>query len=51
MALIAHLDLELHQMDAKIAFLNGDLDEMVYMCQPQGFVREKGNHLESVWRK
>ncbi|GJW23072.1 putative zinc finger, CCHC-type containing protein [Tanacetum coccineum] len=34
MALVAHFDLELHQMDVKIAFLNGDLHEDVYMAQP-----------------
>ncbi|GJQ90258.1 putative zinc finger, CCHC-type containing protein [Tanacetum coccineum] len=34
MALVAHFDLELHQMDVKTAFLNGDLHEDVYMDQP-----------------
>ena len=38
MALVAHYDLELHQMDVKTAFHNGDLYENVYMAQPKGFV-------------
>ena len=41
MALIAHYDLELHQMDVKTAFLNRDLEENVYMAQPKDFVMEE----------
>ena len=40
MALVAHYDIELHQMDIKTTFLNGDLEENVYMAQPKGFVME-----------
>nr|GFA47598.1 hypothetical protein [Tanacetum cinerariifolium] len=31
-------NLVIHQMDVKITFLNGDLDEEVYMKQPEGFI-------------
>jgi hypothetical protein len=31
MALVAHYDLELHQMNVKTALLNGDLQESLYM--------------------
>ena len=40
MALVAHFDLELHQMDVKTTFLNGDLKENVYMKQSKGFIME-----------
>jgi hypothetical protein len=32
MALMAHYDLELHQIDVKTVFPNGDLYENVYMA-------------------
>lgn len=45
MALVAHFNLELHQMDIKTAFLNGHLDEEVYMNQPKGFVKQGNESL------
>ncbi|GJR94388.1 retrovirus-related pol polyprotein from transposon TNT 1-94 [Tanacetum coccineum] len=45
MALVAHYDLELHQMDVKTAFHNGDLHEDVYMTQPEGFMVEGKEHM------
>ena len=38
LAIVANLNLELYQMDVKTAFLNGELDEEIYMDQPIGFV-------------
>ena len=42
MAIMAHYDLELYQMDVKTTFLNGDLFKDVYMVQPVGF-QQAGN--------
>ena len=33
LALVAHMDMDLVQMDVKIAFLHGDLQEEIYMQQ------------------
>ena len=45
LALVAHLDLDLHQMDVKTAYLNGDLDEEIFMHLPPGF--QKPN---TIWK-
>ena len=37
LAIVARMDLELYQMNVNIAFLNGELDEEIYMDQPLGF--------------
>ena len=37
-AIAAIHNLEIHQMDVETAFLNGDLDDEIYMEQPEGFI-------------
>jgi hypothetical protein len=38
MSLVAAFDLEIEQMDVKTMFLHGDLEEEIYMKQPERFV-------------
>ncbi|GKA30573.1 retrotransposon protein, putative, ty1-copia subclass [Tanacetum coccineum] len=40
-SIAAFYDYEIWQMDVKTAFLNGHLDEDIYMVQPEGFVDPK----------
>ena len=51
MAIVAHFDLELKQMDVKTVFLNGDLYEDVYMTQPVGFEEPGEEHMVCKLKK
>lgn len=46
LALAAKYDLEIHQMDVKSAFLNGHLEEEIYLRPPPGFQTSD----DKVWR-
>jgi hypothetical protein len=41
LALSAHEEWEIHHMNVKSAFLNGDLNEKVFVLEPPGFVRTR----------
>ena len=42
LAIAAFYDYEIWQMDVKTTFLDGFLEEELYMMQPEGFVDPKG---------
>ncbi|CAA0832574.1 cysteine-rich RLK (RECEPTOR-like protein kinase) 8, partial [Striga hermonthica] len=48
LSIASHMDYEVWQMDVKTAFLNGNLDEDIYMQQPEGYVKKGQEH--QVWK-
>jgi hypothetical protein len=51
MTLVTHYDLELHQIDIKMTFLNENLLENVYMAQPKGFAVKGKEHMRCHIKK
>ena len=51
LSLIAQLNMELKQLDVKTTFLHGDLEKIIYMSQPEGFINVRKEHLVCRLRK
>ena len=46
LAFVSYKKLKVYQMDVKSTFLNGDLEEKVYIEKPEGFqLTDKGNYV------
>ena len=51
LALAAAKDWRVHHLDVKLAFLNGELAEMVFVRQPPGFTIKGAEHRVLQLRK
>lgn len=62
LALAAHANLHLQQMDVKMTYLNGVIEEDIFMSQPKGYIENGSEHLvckteqrtiwfEAEWKK
>lgn len=45
MALIVNFGLELHQMDVKTTFFNGNIDRTIYLSKPENFVSRNAKQI------
>ena len=51
LSIVAIEELYLEQLDAKTVFLHGDLDEEIYMDQPEGFLEERKRNMVCKLKK
>ena len=51
LSIVAAENLHLEQLDVKTAFLHGDLDEDIYMVQPEGFETKGKEHMVCKLKK
>jgi len=40
LVIVPQFDLELEQLDVKTTFMHGELEERIYMKQPEGYIQE-----------
>ena len=45
LSIAAYYDYEIWQMDVNTAFLNGNLEEEIFMMQPEGFIAKNQEHM------
>ena len=51
LSIVAMCDYEFEQLDVKTAFLHGELENDIYMDQPEGFVIPEKEHLVCKLKK
>ena len=51
LVLVAQFELELEQMNVKTTFLHDELEEKIYMKQPEGYIKESQENKECLLNK
>jgi Reverse transcriptase (RNA-dependent DNA polymerase) len=51
MTLVIDFDLKLHQMDVETVFLNGDIDEYIYISQPPNYDSDDSKQMVCKFKK